>query len=114
MFFDELLIVHPIELVAGEYQCKINIGLVKKTEVLPNGIGSTLIPVHTFYGLGCCQNFNKTPGEIIEFISPGYMPVKRCGVKLCEYVNLIKIRIQAVTDRNVNESIFSRKRDGRF
>jgi hypothetical protein len=42
------------------------------------------------------------------------MPVKRCGVKLCEHVNLIKIRIQTVTDRNVNESIFSRKRDGRF
>src|SRR3990167_1549080 len=114
MHFDDLLIVHPVKLVTREDQNKVNIGLIKKTKVLTNGIGSALIPIRAFRSLGGCEDFNKTPGKVIEFICPCYMSMKRGRIKLCEYVNLIEIRIQTITDRNVYNPVFARQRDCRF
>src|SRR3972149_217005 len=91
MHLDGLLIVHPVKLIAREDQNKINIRLIEKTKVLTNGISSALIPVHTINGLGCRKDFNKTPGKVIEFICPCYMPMKGCRIELCEYVNLIEV-----------------------
>src|SRR3972149_5827922 len=114
MHFDDLLIVPPVKLVTREDQNKINIRLIKKTKVLTNGIGSALIPVHAFRSLGGCKDFNKTPGKVIEFICPCYMSMKRCRIELCEYVNLIEVRVQAITDGNVYNPVFAGKRDRRF
>src|SRR3989304_6828109 len=114
MHFYDLLIVHPVKLVTREDQNKINIRLIKKTKVLTNGISSALIPVHTINGLGCCKDFNKTPGKVIKFICPCYMSVKRCRIELREYVNLIEVRVQAITDGNIYNPVFASQRDRRL
>src|SRR3989337_3251217 len=114
MHFYDLLIVHPVKLVTRKYQDKIGFRLIEKSKVLTNGISSALIPIHTINGLGCCKDFNKTPGKVIEFICPCYMSMKRCRIELCEYVNLIEVRVQAITDGNVYNPVFASKRDRRF
>ena len=57
---------------------------------------------------------DKRFGEGIEFVSVGNVAVKGLGIKLSQHIHLTNAGIEAVTDWNINKTIFSRERDGRF
>lgn len=50
----------------------------------------------------------------IKVISPGDVTVERDRVELSQEGNAVDIRIDAVADRNINQSVFPAKGDSRF
>jgi len=52
--------------------------------------------------------------ECIKVIGTGDMPVKRHRIKLRQYCNPVDSGVNTVTDRNVDQAVFSRNRDSGF
>lgn len=88
MLANKVLEVHAVELVAGKND---NNGIVfdgDVGEVLANGVGSSLVPVVTMFGLFCGQNVDKAAAEIVEFVGFLDMAMQGSGIKLREQVDV--------------------------
>jgi len=61
-----------------------------------------------------CEQFNETTAEIVETVSLSDMLVQRNAEELRNNVNTIDATMEAVADRDVNQSVFGSQRNGRF
>lgn len=61
------------------------------------------------------QDLNETfvlvPAHVTR-ISARQMPVQRCGIKLCEHVNLVDVAVDAVADGNIYQPVVGAQRHG--
>jgi hypothetical protein len=64
--------------------------------------------------LFCGQYVNEPAAERIEVISRLDVSMKGRRVELRENEDAIDIRVDAVADRDIDEPVFARERDGRF
>src|SRR5258708_9338528 len=106
--------VHAVKLVPRQDQHKFVRERTKMNQVAPHGISRALIPVVTFVSLLSRQDIDETSAERIESKRILNMPMKRRGVELRKQKDAIDIRIKAVADGNIYESIFACQRHGWF
>jgi hypothetical protein len=70
--------------------------------VLANRVGRALIPIVALVGLFSRKNIDEATCIGIELIGLLDVSVERSGIKLRENEDLIKARIEAVADRDIN------------
>ncbi len=115
MRFQHLGVIHVIELVAAEDQNVFAILFVEVSQILADGVGGTFVPFGpTLHGLLSSQKLDKSAAEVIEPIRLANVLVKRNAEELGHHVDLIDTAVQAVADRNIDQSIFAGQRNGRF
>jgi hypothetical protein len=83
-------------------------------QVSAHGISRSLIPVQTYLRLLCGEDIDKTASERIEVICCLNVSMKGGSVKLCKNENPVDVGIDAIADRDIDESILSGERDCRF
>ncbi len=68
MQVDDLAEVHPIQLVAAEYEQIIPVMIHEMDHVFAHGIGRALVPGIIRIGLFGRQDFNEAAGEMVELV----------------------------------------------
>ena len=58
------------------------------------------------------QDFHKAWREVVELEGRGDVLVQRHAVELCEHVNAANPGVQAVANRDIDETVFTTQRDG--
>ena len=106
--------IHSVELVAAQNEKIIERALEEVAHVLPDGIGRSLVPLRALGSLLSGEYVDETAGEIVELVAGLDMSMERHAVELGQHVNGAQPGIQAVTDRDIDDAIFSAERDGRF
>ena len=108
---NEEAVVHAVQLVAGKNQIFINIPFLEQPLVFTNGIGSALKPGWAVRGLLGCEHLNKTLAEgITEVVGLAEVTIQRRTVELRHHVHLVDVRVDAVADGNINQSILTGQR----
>src|SRR5690348_7774880 len=82
--------------------------------MLPYRISRALKPVRIGNGLFGRQNFDAAFSEGIESVCIRDVPVQRRGIELGEDKDLLQPRVQAVADRNIDQTILAAKGNGRL
>ena len=85
--------VHPVELVTGEDQDVIDVGLFEVTQVLTHGVRRALIPVGDRGRLFCCQNLYPAGVKKIKVIGLSDMPIQRNRIELGQDGNTVYTRV---------------------
>src|SRR5437762_10207564 len=106
--------IHPVKLVAAENQIKLEWSLEEVTHVLPHGVGGSLVPLRPFGRLLRRQNIDKAPGEIVELVARLNVAMQRHGIELREQIDRAQAGVQAIANRDIDQSIFSAEGHGRF
>ena len=109
---DDAAEIHPVELVAAEDDEILEVVVEEVCEVLANGVGGAFIPGSAGRGLFRCEDFNKPAGEVVELVGLRNVPVQRRGVELREDVDAFEVRVDAVRDRNVHQTVFAGEWNG--
>jgi len=104
--------IHAIELIARENQDVVDLGLFQVPEVLPDGVGRSLIPVGVFQRLLGGQDFDESLAELIEGVSAADVAVQAGRIELGQHVNPVDAAVDAIRQRNVDQPVFARERDG--
>ena len=99
MFSEQTLVVHAIELVSSQHALVVGIAVGEAMQVLPDGIGGTLEPVHVPDSLLGGQNFDGSARKRIEIEAAGHVPVQRCRVELRQDKYVSQSRIDGVANR---------------
>jgi hypothetical protein len=117
MLADEVAVVHPVEVVTREDEEVLNSitdSLLKEPHVLPHGISSSLEPVLVGGTLGGCKDFDKATAVVPTHrgvVGLGEMAVEGCRVELSEGVDLGDVAIEAVANRDVDQTIVGSQGD---
>ena len=107
-------VVHPIELVAAQNDVVIDRTLEEVAQVLPDRVGSSLIPMRSLGSLLRRQDLDEARREIVELVARVDMAVQRHAVELSEHVDAANARIEAIADRNINQPVLAAERHGRL
>lgn len=81
-------------------------------EILSDGVGGALIPGGVGEGLLGCGELDETAGEVIELIGLRDVAMQGSGVKLGEQVDTLEPGVDAVGDRDIDETVLRGERDG--
>jgi len=106
---DDFAEIHPIQLIAGKDQNEIVRRSPKMDEVAPDCGRRALIPVRPRLRLLRGKNVDKTAAEGIEVIGALDMAVQRRRIELGENEDPVDIRVDAVADRDIDQTIFAGK-----
>ena len=106
--------IHAIELIAAQDEHEIEIVIQEVSEILAHRIGGPLIPRVIGECLFRSQNFHEPSRKMIELVGLGDMPVERGRVELGEEVNALQIGIDAVGNRDVDQTILPGQRHRRL
>ena len=82
--------------------------------VLANRISRTLIPIVALVRLFSGEYIDEATCIRIKLVGFLDVSVERSGIELRENEDLIKARIEAVTDRDINQAILARERHSRL
>ena len=108
-------IVHAVELVAGENHDLLDVRLGQIAKVLAYRVGRALIPIgppcHSLLG---GENLDEAPAEIVEAIRAADVAVQTHRKKLREHVDASQAAVDAIRERDIDQSIFSGERHCRF
>ena len=102
MALNKIRVIHPVQVIAGENQVLIDIPFLEQPEIFTHGVSSSFEPTRAFQGLLGRQHFDKSLGEACHAVSARNMPVERGRVKLRQNVNPLDLRVDAVTDGNID------------
>src|SRR5262245_4607916 len=105
MRLDQLAEGHAVELVAGEDEQFGRVFTLDVREVLPHRVGRALVPVRGFVRLLRGEHLDEPVAEHVELVSVRDVPVKTDAEKLREDINTVKLAIDAVGDRQINEPV---------
>ena len=81
----KLTVIHPVEVIAGEYQQSIDPPIPQVGKHLANGVGCALEPVGVVLCLLGRQHFDKAGRETGKTVSPGNVTVERCRIVLGQH-----------------------------
>ena len=107
-------IVHTVEMIPGKDQDVLRRVRKKMAQTLSYRIGSALVPVGALRSLLGRQNSNEPLREEAESVGLVNVSVQRFRIVLCQDEDSVDSRIDAIADRNINESILAPDWDGRF
>jgi len=112
---EHLLKIHLVKLVARQNEIIAVLSVAfKVVHIFAHRVRRALIPVSAGVRLFGCENIDKSAVERVEFVGLLNVFVQGRRVELGEKINAIETRIYAIAYRNINESVFTRERDGRF
>ncbi len=107
-------IIHAIQLIAGKDQYIVDVRLFDAANVLTDGVRGSLVPVGSFHRLLGRQDFHKAAPEGIKLVGLTNMAMQTDRVELRQQIDAAQFTVDTVGNRNVNQSIFSRQRNGRL
>jgi hypothetical protein len=102
---DQLLVIHPIQMVAGEDEVMARRMPCEVTCRLTYGVGCSLEPVRI---VGCLlggEDFDKTLREVVEPVRHRDVTIERGGIELRQNVDAADVRVQAVAHGNVDQPV---------
>jgi hypothetical protein len=102
--------IEAVELVPREDQDEVLVLQVLVVQVLADGIGGALIPGLLVTGLLGGEDVDETTAETIELVGLLDVLMQRSRVELREDKDLVKTRIQAVADRDIDEAVIACER----
>ena len=105
MSLQHLLEIHPVKLVAGQNQHVIHVRLLDVSQLLPDGVGGSLIPGFFVVGLLCGQDFDEPVAETIKPIRLSNVPMQADGHELRQHVDLVHPTVQAVGNRDIDQAV---------
>ena len=105
--FQQTLVVHAIELVAGKNQLIVVVAARETVEMLAHGVGRSLKPSRALHRLFGGKHFNVSAVERIKAIAVGDVPVQRRGIELRQNEDSLQARVEAVADGNIDQAILS-------
>jgi len=111
---DQLLEVHAEQLVARQDQDVLDAVFFEEAQLLANRVRRSLVPVRAAQGLLCRQNLDETVVEQVEVVCLANVPVQTDGVELRQDIHPVDVTVDAVGNRNVNQSVFATQRDRRL
>ena len=111
---EDLAEVHDVELVAGEHQDAFGAVPQETVQLLADGVGSALIPVHAGFGLLRGEDLDEAVRERIEAIGARDVTVQRRRLKLREHEDVAQAGVDAVADRDVDQPILAGERHRRL
>lgn len=107
VLLDELLEVHPIELVAREDEVEVVFLGVEVLEVLADGVGSALIPLLAHFRLLGGEDIHAATAKGVEFVTVLDVAVEGGGIELSEDEDAVEPRVYAIADGDINEAVFA-------
>src|SRR5262245_22062747 len=110
MTFEQCLKVHSVKLIASENQLVVIIAAGEAVQMLTNGIGGSLKPVWISYRLLRRQHLDKALEKRVESVAVSNMLIERRGVELCHHEDLLKARVEAIADRNIDQPVLPSQR----
>ena len=111
---DQLGEVHPVDVIAGEDQEVLRVGVAEMPRGLPHGVGRALKPLLALGRLLGGQHLDEPVGEHVQVIGLGDVPVERRRVELRQHVDPLESGVQAVAQRNVDQPVLAADRDRRL
>ena len=111
---DEILVIHAVEVVAGQDDVLVAVGLVEEPKVLSHSVRGTLEPVLVDGALLRGENLDEAltvEGSDVAVVRLGQVSVEGSGVELGEAVHLVDVRVDAVGHRDVDEAVVRAKRN---
>ena len=111
---DEILVIHAVEVVAGEDDVLIAVGLSEEPKVLAHSVRSTLEPVLVDGALLRGENLDEAlavEGADVAVVRLGQVAVEGSGVELGEAVHLVDVGVDAVGHGDVDEAVVRAKGD---
>ena len=114
MLGDDIAEIHSVQLVPAQNEQVIPIVIAKMNRVLAHRVGGPLIPRSVGEGLFRRQHLDEPSRKMIELVRLRNVPVQRGRVELRQQINPPQPRVDAVGNRNIDQPVFARQRDGRF
>ena len=114
MKLHEMVIIHLIEVIAGQNQHEFGFGRENFAQLLADGVRRALIPRMAGHGLLRGQNIHPAIREHVAPVSALNVAMQRDGIELRENGDFFDAGVQAIAERNVNQPVFSGQRHGRF
>ena len=99
MRVDELVVVHPVEMIAGEDRSYLASCCDEVPGRLADGVGGALIPVRVVRRLLGGEDLDEAAGEAVQPVGVGDVPVERRRVELRQHEDAADVRVQAAADR---------------
>ena len=111
---DHLAEIHPVQLVPGENEDIVDSRGLDALDVLADRVGRPLVPVAAIDGLLGGQHLDKSTPKQIELVRLVDVAVETDRVELREHINAVQPTVEAVRDRDVDQTVFARQRNSRF
>src|ERR1044072_388698 len=114
MAMEKLSIVHVIKMIAGENQQRVDAPISDVRQHLSHGVGSSLKPLRAFGRLLGRDDLDEAVRELREAIGLRDVTVERGGVVLRQDERAQDVGVDAVRERDVDETILTAERHGGF
>ena len=107
--FDHLGVVHPVEMIAGQDQVVVGLVAREVPRGLADGVGRALKPAGVVGRLLGRQDLDEALAEQIHPVGLRDVPVQRRRVELRQDEDPPDVGVQAVADRDVDQTVFARQ-----
>ena len=111
---DQLAVIHPVEMIAGEDQVVVGVVPHEVARGLPHGVGRALIPVRVVGRLLGGEDLDEPLAERVHPVGLRDVPVERRRVELRQHEDAADVGMQAVADRDVDQAVAAADRDRRL
>ena len=113
--FHQFAEIHLVKLVTAENEVIVPRFLKEIVQVLPHRIGRALVPAGAGRGLLRGEDFDEAArAEDVELVGAVDVLVERGGIELGEYVDAADARVEAIADRDVDQTVFAAEGNGRL
>src|SRR6185369_7478736 len=114
MAFEKVAIVHSIKMIAGKNQQRVDAPVSDVRQHLSHGVSSSLKPLRALGRLLGCDDLDEAVRELREAIGLRDVTIERCGVVLRQDERAQDVGVDAVRERDVDETILTAERNGWF
>jgi hypothetical protein len=111
---DHFRIIHSVQMIAGEDEVEVRVVADEMACRLADGVSGALIPVRVVRGLFGGEDLDEPLAERIHPKGMRDMPIERRRVELRQHEDATNVGVEAVADRDVDQSIAAADRHGRF
>ena len=111
---DQLAVVHPVQVVAGENQVVVGVVAHEMARGLAHGVGRALKPVRVVGRLLGRQDLDESLAEEIHPVGLRDVPVERRRIELRQHEDPPDVGVQAVADRDVDQPVLAADRHRRL
>jgi hypothetical protein len=114
MIINEKSIIHFVDVITGEDQNVLGLVAVNKVEVLPDRVGCAPVPVkaHPLLGRNGFEKMAHFPAENIPSLFQ--MIVERLGFVLRQNDDFVNLRVNAVAEGEIDQTVNTAKWDCRL
>lgn len=114
MRVEQLVEIHPVEMIAGEDQVIACLVAHEVAHRLAHGVRRALKPVGPVGRLLGREDLDEPVGEVIEPVRLRDVAVERRGVELRQDEDAPEFRVQTVGNRDVDQPVLPADRHGRL